>query len=1118
MSTNFADWLRRLGLEQYVPAFAANDIDAEVLPELTTEDLIGLGVASIGHRRKLLAAIAALRPTAPGAADPLPPPLAGEGGVGAQAERRQLTMMFCDLVGSTPLSVRSDPEDLREVIGAYHRCVADTVTRFAGFVAKYMGDGVLVYFGYPEAHEDDAERAVRAGLAVVDAVGKLTTPEPLNVRLGIASGLVVVGDLIGEGAAQERGVVGETPNLAARLQGLAPPGTLVVADSTRRQIGALFDLEDLGPQPLSGFAEPQHVWRVVGQSGVVSRFEALRSEAAPLVGRDEELDLLLRRWRQAKSGEGRVVLLSGEPGIGKSRLTAALSQAIRDEPHTRLRYFCSPYHQDSALYPFITQLERAAGFTHGDTVEEKLGKLRGLLAPGAPRDDEIQLLAELLSLPNSAAELNLSPQRKREMVFEALLHQLEALACVRPILMVFEDAHWVDPSSRELLDLTLERARRLPVLLVVTFRLEFQPPWIGLSHVSLLALNRLDPRGGSALVAQLAGNLSSLSADVVAEIVERTDGVPLFIEEVTKAVLEAAEGADAEKARGAATAIPRTRLAVPATLQASLLARLDRLGPAAKEAAQVGAAIGREFSYQLLIAAALGSKAALRDGLHHLVGAGLVFQRGVPPAAEYQFKHALVRDTAYGTLLRGPRQRLHQRIATALHDQSPEMAERAPEILAHHLAAAGQLDSAAAYWLEAGRRAAARSANIEAITHLTRGIEALRGVTDTAQRARLELALQLALGPAVMSTRGHNAPEAEIAYQEARRLSEQLGDDRAHFASVWGLWLTRGSRSKRSSRRELADELFKAAERLGDRGLLLEAHHAGWATDISGASYISGGEHVRRGLALYDPEQHRSHALIYGGHDPAVCGKGQRAMMLWLLGYPDKAVQEAREGIAFAGTLTHVPSVGHALWFAAMACQLRRDPPAVLDVAERLLAIGIEHGLGQYQAIGGIMHGWACVHLADREEGLSELRRAVICHGGTQRSYFNAILAETELGAGHLERALAALNSAAEISDELGETFWRAGILCVEGDLLRARAADDRRAPEDRYREAIAMARRQQAKSLELRAATRLARLWAEQGRRAEARELLAPVYGWFTEGFGTADLKDAEALLGQLA
>jgi class 3 adenylate cyclase len=502
--------------------------------------------------------------------------------------------MFCDLVGSTALSVRFDPEDLREIIGAYHRCVAETVGRFAGFVAKYMGDGVLAYFGYPEAHEDDAERAVRAGLAVIDAVGVLNLPQPLAVRLGIASGLVVVGDLIGEGAAQERGVVGETPNLAGRLQAIARPNRVVIADSTRRQLGGLFEVEDLGPHALPGFGEAPRAWQVVGESGVVSRFEALRTQATPLVGRDEELDLLRRRWHQAKAGEGRAVLISGEPGIGKSRLAAALAESIAGEPHTRLRYFASPHHQDSALYPFVIQLERAAGFARDDTPEAKLGKLEARIAGGATGPDEITLIAELLALPNAAAELDMSRQRKREKLLAGLLHQLEALARRNPVLMVFEDAHWSDPTSRDLIDLTVDRIRRLPVLLLVTFRPEFQPPWTDRPFVTTVVLNRLGEREGSALVEALAGN-AGVSSELVAEIVERSDGVPLFVEELTKAVVEA--GAD----RGELTVsgMPAA-LAVPATLHASLLGRLDRLGPMAKVVAQAGAAIGREFSYDLV--------------------------------------------------------------------------------------------------------------------------------------------------------------------------------------------------------------------------------------------------------------------------------------------------------------------------------------------------------------------------------------------------------------------------------------------------------------------------------------------------------------------------------------
>src|SRR5712692_1428275 len=675
-----AAWLRGLGLEQYAQLFHDNDIDGEILCGMTAEDLKELGISSFGHRRRLLNAITALggepptrdvaqSATSATSAPASPPPI--------DAERRQLTVMFCDLVGSTALSTRFDPEDLRELIGDYHRAVAETVGRFDGFVAKYMGDGVLIYFGYPQAHEDDAERAVRAGLAVIEAVGKLPAREDLSARLGIATGLAVVGDPIGEGAAQERGVVGETPNLAARLQALAAPDTLVIAEATRRQIGGLFDLADLGPQALAGFAEPQSAWRVIGESGMLSRFEALRSGEMPLVGRGEEVELLIRRWQQAKSGEGRVVLLSGEPGIGKSRLTVALSEHIETEPHTRLRYFCSPHHQDSALYPFIAQLERAAGFVRDDTVDAKLGKLRALLAPGSRDDDDHALLSELLSLPSSAADLNLSPQRKREKLFEALLCQLEAEARHRPVLMVFEDAHWIDPTSREFLDLTVDRVRRLPVLLTITFRPEFQPPWGGRSHVTSLALNRLDERDGEALVQTLAGN-AALTADIIAEIVERTDGVPLFVEELTKAVLEGAgQGDQVAAVLGTASL---AALSVPATLHASLMARLDRLGPAAKEIAQIGAVLGREFTYELMDHVA--ARPDLDVALGQLGDAGLLFCRGVPPQSSYLFKHALVQDAAYSTLLRGRRQELHARVAAVLEQHFADLAERQPELLA----------------------------------------------------------------------------------------------------------------------------------------------------------------------------------------------------------------------------------------------------------------------------------------------------------------------------------------------------------------------------------------------------------------------------------------------------
>jgi class 3 adenylate cyclase len=999
MSIDVADWLSGLGLGQYVPAFAANDIDSEVLLELTAEDLTGLGITSIGHRRKLLAAIAALRGGGPGTGHETPPRPAAA--VGGEAERRQLTVMFCDLVGSTALSARFDPEDLREVIGAYHRCVADTVGRFAGFVAKYMGDGVLVYFGYPEAHEDDAERAVRAGLAVIDAVGRLATPEPLNVRLGIASGLVVVGDLIGAGAAQERGVVGETPNLAARLQALATPGTLVIAESTRRQIGALFEIEDLGPQQLAGFTEPQRAWRVVGESGVLSRFEALRSETTPLVGRDEELDLLLRRWQQAKAREGRVVLLSGEPGIGKSRLTAALSERIESDPYTRLRYFCSPYHQDSALYPFITQLERAAGFARDDTTDEKLGKLRDLLAPGARTDDEIQLLAELLSLPNSASELNLSPQRKREQLFEALLHQLEALARNRPVLMVFEDAHWIDPTSLELLDLMLNRVSRLPVLLTVTFRAEFQHGWSGQPHVTVMALNRLDERDGAALVDRLAGN-AGLARETVDEIVERADGVPLFVEELTKAVLES--GDRGSRVAAVLAASRAATPAIPATLHASLIARLDRLGPIAKDVAQIGAVIGREFGYDLIELAAQRPTAELQSGLDRLAAAGLLFCRGTAPQSSYLFKHALVQDAAYGTLLRARRQELHARVAAVLKQHFADLVERQPEILAHHLTAAGDTGRAVDQWLKAGRRAAERSAHLEAIGHFERGLSALAGLP--AGRDGREIELQLARGLSLFTTEGFISAGAADAYTRARELAEQQGDARQLFMAVYGLWQSANGTSMILDCRRLSDRLQRLTANNADAELRLQAHHSAWATCLFSGEPAAARQHCETGRRLYDPERHSRHHLLYGGHDPGVCARNFGAQTHWLLGYPEKGLALASEALALADRIAHPFGSALILQYNSMLHLDRGAPELALQRLDAAEALAAEQRLG-FVLEPQILRGAALSGLGALKDATACLRDGLCQPGATRlRCYGLARLADALARQGEHSAAL----------------------------------------------------------------------------------------------------------------
>jgi class 3 adenylate cyclase/tetratricopeptide (TPR) repeat protein len=1112
---NVGGWLRRLGLEQYETAFRENRIDDTVLPRLTAEDLKELGVEFVGDRRRLLDAIAALNVEA-GAPTPAlsdAPPAIDKGSKDT-AERRQVTVMFSDLVGSTSLSARMDPEDLREVILAYQTCVADTVRRLGGFVAKYMGDGVLIYFGYPQAHEDDAERAVRAGLDLMAAVDDLKTHATLQTRVGIATGLVVVGDLIGSGASQEQAVVGATPNLAARLQGIARPNSVVIAESTRKLVGNLFELKDLGGQDLKGIDGAVRAWTVLRPSSVESRFEALHeSGLTKLVGREEELELLLRRWSRAKAGEGQVVLLSGEPGIGKSRLTAALMEQLIGEPHTRLRYFCSPYHQDSALYPFIAQLERASGFARDDPVEEKLGKLRALLAPGSQHDDDVALLSELLSLPSSAADLSLSPQRKREKLFEAMLSQLEAEARRHTVLMVFEDAHWIDPTSRELLDLTIDRVRRLPVLLEITFRPEFQPPWGGRSHVTSLALNRLGERDGEALVQELAGN-ASLTADIVAEIVERTDGVPLFVEELTKAVLESAGQGDRVAAVLATTFLAAQ--SVPATLHALLIARLDRLGPAAREIAQIGSVIGREFGYELIAEVAQRSAAELHSGLDRLAEAGLLFCRGVVPASSYLFKHALVQEAAHGTLLRARRQELHARVATVLEQHFADLVEGQPELLAHHLTAADDSERAAGQWLRAGRHAAARSAHLEAIRYFDRGLAILPTLPEGSVRDGQEIELHLAKGLSLLTTESFMSTKAAHAYTRARELAERLDDTPPLFTAVYGLWQSTVASGMVVGARGLSDRLLRLTEGNADDGLRLQAHHSAWSTFMFAGEPAVARDHCEAGHRLYDPERHRSHRLLYGGHDPGVCAGCFGAQVDWLLGYPERGLALNRAALALAERIAHPFSLLEALLFNAMLHLDRGEPEMTLQRLDAAEALAAEQRLS-FALEPRLLRGAALIAQGAFADAVTCLRQGHEARRVNQsRPLGFALLAAVLVQQGKHAAALAMVRDGLRVNEETGHGLWGAELHRFEGIALfgLGRLEEGQVALE----EALCVARRQQARAYELRAATSLARLWGEQGRRARARDLLAPVYGWFTEGFDTLDLKQAKALLDELA
>ena len=1102
------DWLEKLGMSEYAQRFAENGIGIAALRHLTDQDLKEIGVL-LGHRRTMLAAIAELTRAAEKVAQPV---VGSEARPRDGAERRQVTVMFSDLVGSTALSARMDPEDLREVISVYQNCVAETVRRFDGFVAKYMGDGVLVYFGYPQAHEDDAEQAVRAGLTLVDAVGELHAAEPRHVRIGIATGLVVVGDLIGAGSAQEQAIVGETPNLAARLQALAEPNTVVIAESTCRQIGARFETEALGLQSLKGFANPQRVWRVLSENRALSRFEALRSGEVPLVGRDEELDQLLRRWEQAKAGAGQVVLISAEPGMGKSRLTEALWEKIAAEPHVRLRYFCSAHHQDSALYPLIVQMERAAGFARDDAPAAKLDKLQSMLASAAASAEDVALIAELHSLPSAdvAPLLDLTPQRKKEKTLEALLLQVERSSRQQPVLMVFEDMHWADPSSHELMDRAIERIANWPVLLLATFRPEFRPPWTRQPHVTTLSLSRLDRSNTATMVGNIAGD-HTLPSDIVLEIAERADGVPLFVEELTKAVLEA--GAQGPAALSSA---PYPALLVPASLHASLMARLDRLGPAAKEIAQTGAVIGREFAYEHLALIADRPEPQLIEALDRLTNSGLLFVRGTAPQSSYIFKHALVQDAAYGTLLRSWRQQLHARIAATFEDRFPEIVAAQPGLLARHCAEGGRAEQAVVYWLNAGRQAAARSAMAEAVAQLRKGLDVLAGLPDGPWRRQQELDLQIALGPALAGTKGFAADDVREAIARARALAEQIDRPEYLVPLMESLWAFHFTRAEHKLALAVAGQIEKIGEARNDVAVqLLGRRSLGWTHSFLG-EFIGARGLLERCHGLSDP----AHRTFGAGltFDPYASMLANLAMTLAYLGYMDQARLRMDEGLSEARRLRHAPTLAYVLlwanWMEWITCssELQRR-------AEELLALSTEHGFPYWLGLATTFRGRSLAARGQAREGLTLLTQglaALRATGAITRTPTLLMsLAEAHAMLGQPGEGLNCLAEAAQIIEATEERLDEAELHRLHGDLLDA--TGDRSAAERDYRQALGVAERQSAKLFELRAATSLARLWRDQGKRNDARELLAPIYRWFTEGFETRDLKEAKKLLNEL-
>ncbi|MEQ8344262.1 MAG: adenylate/guanylate cyclase domain-containing protein [Sneathiellaceae bacterium] len=1070
-------WLRELGLEQYGAAFRDNAIDGSVLPDLTGDDLKELGVGAIGHRRKLLTAIAALgadaQAPAPGDRAALP---------SAAAERRQVTVMFSDLAGSTALSARMDPEDLREIISGYQRCVAESVGRFGGYVAKYMGDGVLIYFGYPQAQEDDAERAVRAGLDIVARVAGLDAGTALHSRVGIATGLVVVGDLIGSGESRERGIVGETPNLAARLQGIAEPDTVVLADSTRRLLGGLFALSDLGATALKGIGEPVRAWQAMHENATESRFEAMRGTArTALIGREAECRALLERWSQARDGLGQAVLLSGEAGIGKSRLTAFLMEELRTE--RQLRYFCSPQHTDSPLHPFIRQLEHAAGFAREDPPQRKLDKLDALLRDSAAPAAETALFAGMLSLPSDGRHPAppLTAQQRRQATFGAIVRLLEARAAGGPVLIVFEDAHWIDPTSLELLGRVIERIPNLPALLLVTARPEFEAPWAGRKQAIAIALGRLARQDIEAMVDRLAGG--GMPAKVRREIMDRTDGIPLFVEEMTKAVLEAGREDRGARSASPARAAP---LEVPASLHASLMARLDRLGPA-KEVAQIGAAIGREVSQALLARVSPMPPAALQSALDRLTAAGLLFRQGEGPGTTYLFNHALVQDAAYGTLLREPRRALHARIVEALETAFPAVAGNQPELLARHATAAGLVEKAAAFWGRAGEKSLAQSALQEAAEQLARALEQLGALPPSAARRREAIRLQIQLANALIHTSGHASPEAKAAFDRARRLVEQVKamgeepeDPLVPFSVLYGFWVASRMAFQGEVVRELAAQFLALADRQQGSVPRMVGHLLlGISLALTGEAE-AGRSHLDRTVALYEPGAHRSLGTRFG-HDVRVTAFSWRSLASWMLDEPDAAREDAAHALADAREIGHAASLMFALSHTSLALAQCGDREAACALADELAVLAGEKGATYWQAYGDLVRA-SLLALEGQHAGSLDLAAPAIAAmratGATAYApWYLSCCARSHAQTGQLQDARRCLDEAFAALDATGETWWAPEVHRIAGEIALLSARPDRTEAEGHFQRALSVARDQGARSLERRAAESLARL-----------------------------------------
>jgi class 3 adenylate cyclase/predicted ATPase len=1111
-TTDLGEWLDRHGLGQYVQTFAENNIEYSVLPDLTEDDLEKLGV-SLGHRKKLLRAIEAL--TAAGqrttTAVSNVTEVSPTTGQHREAEFRQITVMFCDLVGSTQLSEKLDPEDLQKLIDAYRRECSTAIRRYGGEVARYFGDGVMAFFGWPYAHEDDAARAVHAALEIVSGVTKISGPVNLACRVGVCSGPVVVGEIANSTASWSMDAVGETPNIAARLQTLAAINTVLISESTRRLVSAVFDLQDLGLQELKGVTEPVHVYRVLAAKSAGSRFEAAHSGSlTPLIGRSSELSLLLDRWKKVKEGDGQVILLSGIPGVGKSRLLHELKSHIQHEPHILLHHQCSPYHSQSAFFPVIEQIEKAAQLTAREADADKIAKLKAYLPRLTNNSVEpVLLIANLLSVSteNHHELSELTPQQIKNRTISTLVDMLLAFSLQRPTLCIFEDAHWLDPSTLELLDLIISRIGHARVLLIVSCRPEFRPPWIAHANITIHSLTRLSQTEVRTLIRDLLKG-RTISEELVDQIIEKADGVPLFIEELTSSMLSAPLRTPATSGRTAQPALLR----VPETLSDALMERLDRVAPS-RRVVQIAAVIGREFSYDLLAAASRLNEEDMVSVLSQLEQADIIYRVGISPSVRFAFKHVLLRDAIYDSLLRSKRQQVHSDIAAILKNDYPELVENQPELLAYHYQEAGNHQLAIRCWFESGQRALAHSANVEAIANFRKALQLLNALPETSERTKQEIDIQLALGIPLIAVRGYASAETREAFSRARTLCLRLGSIHEYFQALFGLWGNCWMSGKNDDALRMADEFLSRSRALSDSVLLMVAHRVMGSTLLTIGDFQSSANHFEETIRL---SVSKEKPLLYNLYmvEPQVASLLLLSWDLWFMGYPDQSLSRVSEALALAQDLGHPYTVAFAHYMTSVVHLLRGDAARALESAERSFEVSQEQRFSLYVTLSRISRGGALGDLgrlgearAEIELGIDEARRSCV---GYMLPMMESWLAEVHAKAGENETALSIVERAlSKIGDVTGRA-WEAELHRQKAQILFVLDPSKVREAESHLEKAIEVARGQSAKSLELRAATSLAELWRTQGRPNEARALLVPIYGWFHEGAETADLRRA--------